>query len=153
LNLFDLIQATLAPVVLISAVGLINLSLYNRYGRVHDRIRHLLHDIDALTLAKIPEEIRKRKTANANIQIRLLFERGRLLKWSLLLMQFSLVISVADAIFIFMDMIESIQLEIVIVMTFGLAVLLILISAILTAIEISKSLKVLSIEIETVIKN
>ncbi len=152
LNWFELIQATLAPVVLISAIALINISLYNRYGRIHDRIRHLLHDIDALTLAQISEEVRKIKIANAKNQIEMLLERGGLLKWSLLLMQFSLVTSVIDAILIFVNMIESIQLEIVIILAFGLTVLLILISATLTAIEISKSLKGLHVEIETITK-
>ena len=150
---FDLIQATLAPVVLISAIALINLSLYNRYGRIHDRIRHLLHDIDALAQAQIPEEVRERKIANSNIQVKMLFDRGKLLKWSLLSMQLSLVISVANSILIFLSVIESIQLEMVIIFTFGLGVLLILIGAILTAFEISKSLKGLTFEIKSVTKS
>lgn len=153
MNLFELIQATLAPIVLISAIGLISLSLYNRYGRIHDRIRHLLHDIEALTLAQIPEEVRKRKIDNANNQIEMLFERGKLSKWSLLLMQFSLITSVIDSLLIFMNVIESIELEFVIIAVFGLSVLLILVSAILTAIEISKSMKALSVEIEAVTKS
>jgi len=152
LNWFDLIQVTLAPVVLISAIALINISLYSRYGRIHDRIRHLLHDIDTLTLAQSSEEVRKRKIANAKNQIEMLLARCRLAKWSILLMQFSLVMSVIDAVLIFVNIIDSIQLETVIILAFGITVLLILISATLTAIEISKSLKGLHVEIETVTK-
>ncbi len=155
MNLFTVIQATLAPVVLISAIGLINLSMYNRYGRIHDRIRHLLHDIETLTSTSMigDEKIRKRKICSAKNQIEKLLERGKLLKWSLLLLQFSLIGSVADAILIFLNTVEYIHLEIVIIMTFGLCVLLILMSAILTAVEISKSLKGLYVEIEAVTKN
>lgn len=152
MNWFELIQATLAPVVLISAVGLINISLTNRYGRIHDRIRRLLRDIDMLSVAQIPEEVQKRKTANAKNQMEILFERAKLSKWSLLLMQFSLVSAVIDSVLIFVNMTESIQLELVIIMMFGLTVLLILIGAVLTAIEMSKSLKGLRAEIEAVTK-
>jgi len=150
LNWLDLIQITLAPVVLITAVGLINISLYNRYGRIHDRIRHLLHDIDAVSSAQLQEETREKKIANAKRQIEMLFERAKLSKWSLFLMQFSLIGAIVDSLLIFVNVLESVRLEVVILVIFGFSVLLILISAVLTAVEISKSLKGLSVEVEAV---
>ncbi|MFQ5762680.1 MAG: DUF2721 domain-containing protein [Candidatus Bathyarchaeia archaeon] len=152
LSLIEVIQAALAPVILITAIGLINISLYNRYGRIHDRIRHLLHDIDALTLAQVAEEVRNRKIANAKKQIELLLERGRFAKWALFLMQFALVAVVVDAVLIFVNILEIAQLALVIIAVFGISMLLILVSAILVAIEISKSLRHLEFEIQTVIK-
>jgi len=148
-----MIQATLAPVVLITAIALLRISLYNRYGRIHDRIRHLLHDIESLTSAQIPEEVRKGKIDHAKNQIEMLLARGRLSKWSLLMGQFALIMAVVDSLLIFVNVIETVHLEIVIIAVFGLTVLLILVSAIIAAIEISKSLKGLSIEIEAAIKS
>ncbi len=152
MNFIELIQATVAPIVLISAIALIDISLYSRYGRIHDRIRQLLQNIEALTLTQIPQETRERKISNANKQINVLYERAGLSKWSLLLMQFSMITSVMDSILIFMKIIEPLQLDLVIIALFGLSVLLILIGAILTAIEISKSLEGLRVEIEAVTK-
>ena len=57
------------------------------------------------------------------------------------------------SILIFINRINTIQLETVIITVFGVSVLLILTSAIFTVIEISKSLHGLNIEIETVTRN
>jgi hypothetical protein len=151
--MFELIQATLAPVVLISAIALLRISLYERYARIHDRIRHLLHDIETLTLAQIPEEVRKRKIDNAKKQIEALFERGKISKWTLLLGQSALITAVIDSLLIFVNVVEYMRLEMAITALFGLSVLLILVSAILTAVEISKSMKGLSVEIEAATKS
>jgi hypothetical protein len=43
-NAVQTIQAILAPAVLISACGLLLLSMQNKYGRINDRIRALLRE-------------------------------------------------------------------------------------------------------------
>jgi hypothetical protein len=43
-NAVEAIQAILAPAVLISACGLLLLSMQNKYGRINDRIRALLRE-------------------------------------------------------------------------------------------------------------
>ena len=108
-----------------------------------------MHDIETWKISQIPEEMRKKKIVNATAQIKMLFERGKLSKWALLLMQFALITSVIDSLLIFANATEYIQLDIIIIAIFGVSVLLILISAFLTAVEISKSMKNLSVEIET----
>ncbi|MFH1328858.1 MAG: DUF2721 domain-containing protein [Candidatus Bathyarchaeota archaeon] len=153
MSFVELIQVTLAPVVLITAVALINISQYARYGRIHDRIRQLLKDVEKINLAKISEEIRNKKIAVSKDQLRIFLERARLAKWSLVLMQLSLVASAIDAILIFINVAVLVELGFVIIIIFGFSVLLILIGAILAAFEIYKSLKGLHLEIEAVIKS
>ena len=44
-NLIPSLQLSIGPVILISGIGLILLSMTNRFGRVIDRARHLTRDL------------------------------------------------------------------------------------------------------------
>jgi len=48
-NLVIILQASLTPVILISGVGLLLLSMTNRMARPVDRIRHIAHEIKTAT--------------------------------------------------------------------------------------------------------
>ena len=68
------LQACITPVALISGVGLLLLTITNRTGRVVDRIRHLVTELDH------PETKRERIKVN---EIEILLKRGRLLRNSI----------------------------------------------------------------------
>src|SRR5690606_11269502 len=70
--LLSALQASLSPVVLISGIGLLLLSMTNRLGRVVDRSRALARDIRASGLDAAERKVLR-------LQIRILFKRGRLL--------------------------------------------------------------------------
>lgn len=60
-DLIPTLQLAIGPAILISGVGLIMLSMTNRFGRVIDRSRQLAHDIRATSGAereKVLEEVR-----------------------------------------------------------------------------------------------
>jgi len=72
-EVIPLLQIAVGPVILISGVGLLLLSITNRYGRVIDRSRVL------------GAEVRKAGEARANVraQLRILLRRARLLRTSI----------------------------------------------------------------------
>ncbi|MGA1977137.1 MAG: DUF2721 domain-containing protein [Bacteroidales bacterium] len=68
------LQACITPVALISGVGLLLLTITNRLGRVVDRIRYLVGELNQPNIKR--EEIKKN-------QIHVLLRRGKLLKNSI----------------------------------------------------------------------
>ena len=73
-NFTKFLQACITPVALISGVGLLLLTITNRIGRVVDRIRCLVGELDDPNV--------KREKIKRN-QIQILLKRGRLLKNSI----------------------------------------------------------------------
>jgi hypothetical protein len=73
-NFTKFLQACITPVALISGVGLLLLTITNRIGRVIDRVRHLVVELD--------NSEAKREMIKVN-EIRILLSRGRLLRNSI----------------------------------------------------------------------
>jgi len=70
-NFTKFLQACITPVALISGVGLLLLTITNRIGRIVDRVRHLVTELDH------PEPKREKIKVN---EVHILLKRGRLLK-------------------------------------------------------------------------
>jgi hypothetical protein len=68
------LQACITPVALISGVGLLLLTITNRIGRVIDRVRHLVTELD--------HSATKREKIKVN-EINILLRRGKLLRNSI----------------------------------------------------------------------
>ena len=73
-NFTEFLQACITPVALISGVGLLLLTITNRLGRVVDRIRHLVAELDNPGI--------KREEIKAN-EVKILLRRGRILRNSI----------------------------------------------------------------------
>jgi Na+/melibiose symporter-like transporter len=73
-NFTKFLQACITPVALISGVGLLLLTITNRIGRVVDRIRNLVRELDTPDVKR--EEVKKD-------QILILLKRAKLLKNSI----------------------------------------------------------------------
>lgn len=75
-EIVPVLQVAIAPVILISGVGLLLLSLTNRFGRAVDRTR------------QIHRELREAATADrlrlAN-QVEVIYRRARLIQWAIVL--------------------------------------------------------------------
>jgi uncharacterized protein DUF2721 len=82
-ELVPVLQVAIAPVILISGVGLLLLSLTNRFGRAVDRTRQIHLEIRAATLSERP------RLAN---QVEVIYRRARLI-------QFSIVMGALSALF------------------------------------------------------
>lgn len=76
MEIIEVMQSALVPVVIISASALISLSIQQRYGRIIDRIR-FFHE-------KLMEETEEKWRENINEQLDILINRGRLLRNSMI---------------------------------------------------------------------
>ncbi len=85
-ELVQIMQASIAPVTLISGVGLLILSMTNRYARAIDRTRELLKAIEAETEGGSAGEV---ATGASHVdhhfkrQIRILYTRALLMRWAI----------------------------------------------------------------------
>jgi hypothetical protein len=73
-NFTKFLQGCITPVALISGVGLLLLTITNRLGRIVDRIRHLVTELDH------PQAKREQIKIN---EVHILLKRGRLLRNSI----------------------------------------------------------------------
>src|SRR5215472_7859711 len=77
ISVVQILTASIAPVIVISGVGLLLLSISNRYGRAIDRARLLARDLSEID----PENARRRHLTE---QLRLTNDRAHILKRSML---------------------------------------------------------------------
>ncbi|MBS7623530.1 DUF2721 domain-containing protein [Candidatus Bathyarchaeota archaeon] len=155
-ELMNILQATLGSVVMISSSALICLIIQTRYGRVVDRIRHLLAERRNLQQDVAKEQATAADTdfimgrlRNIDAQIELLLRRGLKLKRALFL-TFSAVFS-----FIFTSFLTLIGTAIgtaiiipLVALTFFLGMFFLLIGAVTTVNEIANSYDAISREVK-----
>lgn len=77
-QLVPILQLSIGPVILISGVGLLLLTLTNRFGRMLDRSRAIIKEVRAGVETSAAR-------ANMNTQVKILHHRARLLRWSITL--------------------------------------------------------------------
>jgi len=92
-ELIPVIQTAIGPMILISGVGLLLLSMTNRLGRVIDRVRILSQGLDSE-----PEEIQKRQIE----QLVILWRRARLIRLAITLTAVSALCAALLIILIFL---------------------------------------------------
>ena len=83
-ELIPVLQVAIGPVILISGVGLLLLTLTNRYGRTIDRSRQLVRELRECT-----EADRQRLEG----QVEILYRRARLIRLSILLAGVSVLLA------------------------------------------------------------
>ncbi len=131
-------QSLISPVVLISGVGLLLLSLTNRLGRVIDRSRILVKEL---------EDDDKEKFENKKIQISVLYKRSRILRTSITSISFSILFSSLMILLLFLGYFLKINIEPVFITFFILAIIGLILSIILFLIDVSLTLKALKFQI------
>ena len=92
-ELIPVIQTAIGPMILISGVGLLLLSMTNRLGRVIDRVRILSQGLDSET-----EEVQKRQIE----QLVILWRRARLIRLAITLTAISALCAAMLIILIFL---------------------------------------------------
>ncbi len=136
------LQASISPIVLISGVGLILLSLTNRLGRTIDRTRTF-----AATLESEPPEKKERRL----IQMKILYRRSQLLQISMIAITFSIACSsfIVPVIF-FMTLFDA-PIGILQVSLLFFSIIGIIVSAITLLIEVTLALKALNHEVKDLV--
>ena len=133
----NFLQSCIAPVALVSGIGLLLLTLTNRLGRTIDRTRNLVTELGNNATKK-----RNQK----EMEIRILFRRSNLLKNSI----GSIVISIMSSSLIipvlFFMIFFNYQIKVLGYLFFVVSIVFILISNIYFFLDILISLKALKIE-------
>ena len=137
-ELIPALQAAIGPVILISGVGLILLTLTNRFGRAVDRSRQLARE-----LREQPEPTGQRLAA----QVAILYRRARLLRRSIILAAVSVLLAALLIILLFVFALFQVESGWVIGFIF-IACMLCLIAALLAFIrDIHLSIEALDLEL------
>src|SRR3974390_3102505 len=77
ISVVQILTGSIAPVIVISGIGLLLLSISNRYGRVLDRARALLKELEHGDAADV-------QAAHLEEQLERTYQRARLLRSSIL---------------------------------------------------------------------
>jgi Protein of unknown function (DUF2721) len=142
-QLITILSASIAPVIMISGVGLLLLSMTNRYSRVIERARDLVKRLDAgdAKLAALMLE-----------ELRITYRRGRILRLAILLSSFSILFVAITVLSLFAEQVLGVGVDYFSVPCFGLALLALLASLYLFIRDLGVSLAGLELEIGPYLK-
>ena len=137
-ELIPVLQVAIGPVILISGVSLLLLTLTNRYGRTIDRSRQLMGELRACA-----EADRKRLDG----QVEILYRRARLIRLSILLAGVSVLLASVLIIVLFLTALWKLEVGLLISLLF-IACMLALSGSLVTFIrDINLSLGALKLEL------
>jgi len=132
------LQLSIGPVIVISGVGLILLSMTNRFARVIDRSRNL---------AELLRNDAACETHHVRHQIHILMRRGRLLRLAIVLASTSLLLAAALVISLFLTALLQLEATIVITGLFVLCMLSLIVSLFFFLADVNISLSALKLEV------
>jgi hypothetical protein len=144
-QLIRILTASIAPVIVISGVGLLLLSMSNRYGRVIDRARELTKELDATQ-----EETRGKLLVE---QVQIIYHRARILRVAIILSSASILFVVVTVLSLFAGQVLEVTVDYVSAPCFGLCLLALLGSLYYFIQDVSISLRALELEISPYVKS
>ncbi len=138
-QLVPVLQTAIGPVILISGVGLLLLTMTNRLGRAIDRARILVGTLPNTT------EARRVKIA---AQLQILWRRARLIRLAIALASVSALAAAILIIVLFLTALWQIETSWIIVILFIVCMLCLIGSLALFIHDINQSLAALKLELE-----
>jgi len=136
-QLIPVLQTAVGPVILISGVGLLLLSLTNRFGRAVDRARQLLRE-----RREAPEESRQRLAG----QVENLYQRARLIQRAIIFSTISLLFAAVLIITLFFTALMKMESAVIISILFICCLASLVVSLIAFIMDIRLSLQALKLE-------
>lgn len=136
--LIPVLQIAIGPVILISGVGLLLLSMTNRLGRAIDRARLLCHDLRTEPVARHP---------NIRAQIEILHRRGLLLRQAITLASTSVLLAALLIISLFFSALLQLDSGWLILLLFTGCLLALIGSLIAFIQDVNQSLHALKLEL------
>ncbi len=133
------LQSCLSPIILISGVGLILLTLNHRIGRTIDKSRSIVAELER------EQAVDK---AKKKIELRILFKRSRILKNSISSLSFSILASSLIIPVLLLMSLFDIDLHLLGILFFLLSITGILLSAVFLFIDVTLTLKALEFEVK-----
>lgn len=140
-DLIPVLEFSIGPVILISGVGLLLVSMTNRYGRIIDRCRIQADFLRTYTGGEA-------YGAGIRHQLDILLRRGRLLRLAIALAAFSILQAAMLIITLFLITLLKAEISAVIIVLFFGCILCLIFSIIFFIVDINVSLAALKLEIE-----
>jgi hypothetical protein len=138
-DLVPVIQLSVSPVILIFGVGLILLSMVNRYGHIIDKARHL----SSILRSDITE------SSHIRAQLRIMHVRAYQVRLAIIFAIVSLLLATVLISALFVICLLHIEAALAIVVLFISCILSLSIALIVFLADINMSLKALTLEIES----
>ncbi len=138
-ELIPMLQVAIGPVILISGVGLLLLSLTNRFGRAVDRSRQLIREM------READETNRPRLAD---QVAILFRRARLIQISIILATVSVLFAAVLIITLFFMALLKAELAALISLLFICCLTSLIVSLFAFIMDIHLSLKALKLELD-----
>jgi len=132
------LQVAIGPVILISGVGLLLLTMTNRYGRVIDRSRLLVHELERLAGAD-------REPLLAQLDI--LMRRAELIRLAILLAGVSVLAAATLIIILFLTALLRLEVAWLISLLFSGCMLALIGSLAAFIVDVNQSLAALKLEV------
>ena len=137
-ELIPVLQVAIGPVILISGVGLLLLSMTNRFGRAVDRSRLLIRE-----MRQASDTDRSRLAG----QVTILYRRARLIQLSIVLSALSVFFAALLIITLFFTALLELQLAVLISLLFMACLVSLIVSLLTFILDIHLSLKALKLEV------
>jgi hypothetical protein len=139
-SVVQILTASIAPVIVISGVGLLLLSITNRYGRAIDRARLLARDLGESD----PESARQRHLSE---QLRLTNQRAHVLRSSMLYASTSIFFVTLTILSLFAEHLIGLQRDFLALPFFALCLISLVASMYYSIRDITVSLSALELEV------
>lgn len=139
-SVVQILTASIAPVIVISGVGLLLLSITNRYGRAIDRARLLACD-----LGESDRESARRR--HLSEQLRLTNQRAHVLRSSMLYASTSIFFVSLTVLSLFAEQLLQLQRDFIALPSFALCLISLVVSMYYSIRDITVSLAALDLEV------
>ena len=137
-DLIPVLQVAIGPVILISGVGLLLLTLTNRFGRAVDRSRTLGREVN-----QVPDEERPLLRS----QVEILYRRAQVIRLSIIMAAMSLLLAAVLIIVLFVAAVSRLEAGLIIILLFICCLLSLIVSLVAFIRDIQLSLHALKLEL------
>jgi hypothetical protein len=137
-QLIPVIQTAIGPVILISGIGLLLLSMTNRSGHVVDRARLLARELPTVTGAKREQ---------LSTQIAVLYRRTRIIRLAIVLATASVLLAGLLIMALFLAALLHLEAAVFVTLCFILCMASLIASLIVFLIDLQMSLQALRVEL------
>jgi hypothetical protein len=138
-ELIPVLQVAIGPVILISGVGLLLLTMTNRYGRVIDRSRLLVRESGGMA-----DPAREQLVA----QLGILMRRAELIRLAILLAGVSVLLAATLVIVLFLTALLGLEVAWLITLLFSGCMLALIGSLVAFIVDVNQSLAAVRLEVE-----
>ena len=145
-SVVQILTASIAPVIVISGVGLLLLSITNRYGRAIDRARALMDDLDRSDPASA-------RVKHLEEQLRHTHHRARLLRNSMTYSSASIFFVSLTVLSLFAEQVLQLQRDFVALPFFALCLVCLVVSMYYSIRDITLSLGALELQMESTLNS